>query len=312
MTSRWPMYSSSVRGRRDPSTASSPGSMAPAARRLRASSVIAAESSRSGLRLVQMFDAVGGPAAAAGMPSWGHERTLHDRPDARTLPAVLASPEPGWPAARGGGRRRGPRREEDDHRAVAGGSRGSRACAAPDPERRGRGHRDGLPARWHAGVRIGAPGPGREAGQRTQSRCAVGAAARRRRGAPAGVARGRRVRDRHGPVCARPRVRRDGGARRARLRGRCRSRQGSQGGGGRGAPVRGLPHPPLGSLPRSQASPAVRGPGARRRGADRGSGRPRARGDGLHVRGVGRRHRPRRLVRGRRPARRPRVPRDAR
>src|SRR4051794_24559371 len=40
LTSRWPMYSSSVRGRREPSTASSPVSVAPAARRLRASSVI--------------------------------------------------------------------------------------------------------------------------------------------------------------------------------------------------------------------------------------------------------------------------------
>ena len=48
LTSRWPMYSSSVRGRSDPSTATSPGSEAPAARRLRPSSVIGAESSRIG------------------------------------------------------------------------------------------------------------------------------------------------------------------------------------------------------------------------------------------------------------------------
>src|SRR4051794_16388877 len=59
------MYSSSVRGRSDPSTASSPRSEAPAARRLNGSSVIGRECTMFVRRLVQMFDPSGMPFRSA-------------------------------------------------------------------------------------------------------------------------------------------------------------------------------------------------------------------------------------------------------
>ncbi len=294
-TSRWPMYSSRVRGRREPSTTSSPRSPAPAARRLRASSVIARSLAGSwaigtDVRLTRRPGTV---------PSWRHDRDLHHRPHAPTPPPLVAPAEPRRPTPRRRRGRRRPRRHEDDDRAVAGRPVRPGARAAADPLGGRRGGRGGLPAGRLAAVHLGSAGPGRQAGPGEQDRRPVAAAARRWRGAAPRGTRGRRVRDRRRPSDRRDRVRRQRPSRRLRLRGRRVAGEGPQGRRRRCAPVRGLPDPPLGPLPGAARPAPVRGPDPRPRRPPRRRPRPGARGERVHVRGVGRGHRPRRDVGGR-------------
>ena len=109
LTSRCPMYSSRVRGRRVPSMTTSPSSSRSAERMRERSSAIRPESSMARARFARMFDTCGSPTTRLGIPARMRGCGSPDAPNTAFVPSSTSSVTrttarsrwPPWPSGTG-------------------------------------------------------------------------------------------------------------------------------------------------------------------------------------------------------------------